>query len=152
MKKSDLVGYRLAVAEDIPFLFATWLKGIRYGNELYKSIPSKLYFAEMHALLDKIMQNPNTLVSIACLKNDPSTILGFSVSEKTTLHWVFVKKAWRRIGIGGDLTPITTVRVTMVTKAVRKVLENYPLVQVDLLTTPALTEAMAKHMPVKETA
>jgi hypothetical protein len=146
VKKSELVAYRLGVPADIAFIFATWLKGIRFGNVSYKRIPSKLYYTEMHAVLDGILQHPATVVNVACLKNEPDTILGFSVVTKsTTLHWVFVKKAWRGIGLGMDLTPLATVRVTMRTRAVDKILDQFPLIQVDLLTTPALTEALKKE-------
>ncbi len=136
MNKSDLVAYRTAAPDDIAFIFSSWLKGIRFGNDTYKRLPSKQYYAEMHALINSILQTPGTLVSVACRKDEPDTILGYSVSTGTTLHWVFVKKAWRGIGIGGDLTPVTTTRITMVTKAVKKLVDNYPLVQVDLLRVP----------------
>jgi len=147
MKKTELVAYRTAVPNDIPLIFSSWLKGIRFGNPAYEALPSKEYYAEMHALINSILQLPETVVTVACLKDDPDTILGYSVatfesdpldsgSRAMTLHWVFVKRAWRHIGIGGDLTPLTTTRITMVTKAVQKIVDNYPLVQVDLLRIP----------------
>lgn len=145
MKKTELVAYRTAVPNDIPLIFSSWLKGIRFGNPAYEALPSKEYYAEMHALINSILQLPETVVTVACLKDDPDTILGYSVATGNTLHWVFVKRAWRHIGIGGDLTPLTTTRITMVTKAVQKLVDNYPLVQVDLLRIPCQTK-------IKETA
>lgn len=47
-------------------------------------------------------------VKIACLSDDPDTILGYSILSKdfTTVHWVYLKKDWRsKFGIFKQLVP-----------------------------------------------
>ena len=133
MKKSALIGYRLGKPEDIPFIFSSWLKGIRFGNDAFRKVPSKYYYKVMHARLDSILQTPGCVVTVACLKTDPDTVLGYSVSNHNTLHWVFVKKGWRGIGIGRDLTPITTTKITMTTRPIEALLKSYPLIEVEVI-------------------
>ena len=127
MKKSELVGYRTAKAEDIPFIFSTWLRVLRYGNKAFKAIPSREYYTEMHKAIEIVLKGAETVVNVACLRNDPDTILGYSVTGPLMLHWVFVKKAWRGIRIGSDLVPSNIVMVTNTTEAVNKFVEESKL-------------------------
>jgi len=120
MKKSDLVTFRLAAPGDIPFIFSTWLRGLKYGNKALKKVPNKAFFTEMHKTIEQVMMAPGTLVRVCCLKSDPETVLGYSVaSEPGILHWVFVKKAWRSIGVGTDLIPGPVTVITCATDATK---------------------------------
>jgi hypothetical protein len=122
VKKSELITYRTAKPEDIAFIFSTWLRGLRYGNKAFEAIPSRLYYTEMHKAVEEVLRN--TLINVACLKNDPDTVLGYSVTSPKILHWVFVKKAWRGVGIGRDLIPNDVVLLTSSTESVKKFIKE----------------------------
>lgn len=123
MNKQELITYRMAQPGDIAFIFSAWLRGLRYGNKKFKSVPSRLYFTEMHKMIEIVLKHRDTVVNVACLISDPDTILGYSVTSPYTLHWVFVKKAWRGIGIGTDLVPRDIKVLTNVTELIRPALE-----------------------------
>jgi hypothetical protein len=119
MIKSDLVCVRTLLPEDKNFIFATWLRGLYYGDSVYSHMRKQTFMAGYHAVIDHILEKPTTVVKIACLKDDPSVILGYSVlsEAETVLEFVFVKKQWRKIGIAKDLVPSTVRHVTHLTKA-----------------------------------
>lgn len=125
--KNDLVTLRMGTKDDLNFILATWLRGLYYGDSWFSLIDKKVFMENYHKFLDKILSSPNTLVCVACLKEDPDTILGYSVlGDKYNLHWVFVKKAWRNIGIAKSLVPPTTKYVTHLTKVGTAILKNSP--------------------------
>jgi hypothetical protein len=120
---------RSPTAEDCPFIFATWLRGLRYGNELFGLIESDIYFEKYHEIIQKILTSPGVQVSIACLKDQPDVILGYSVFTGNRLHWVHVKSAWRNIGIARELVPSNTKLVSHVTKVGASILKAHPSVR-----------------------
>jgi hypothetical protein len=61
---------------------------------------------------------------VACLKDDADTILGYSVIEGKRLHWVFVKRVWRKIGIGASLVPPFIDSVSHLTEIGKSILEK----------------------------
>lgn len=126
INKSELVSIRPGQIQDRNFILATWLKGLRFGNDWFELIESHIYFAAYHQVIDSILANPETLVAVACLKEDPEVILGYSIANQDTLHWVFVKKAWRSIGIAKSLVSDTTTTVTHVTDTGRSILRKRP--------------------------
>ncbi len=101
IKKSDLIAYRSSKPEDINFILATWLRGLRYGNELFEQIDKDIYFAEYHKVIEALLRVSQ--VRVACLKDDPDTILGYAVLQGDKVHWIHIKSAWRRIGIAKSL-------------------------------------------------
>lgn len=73
-----------------------------------------------HKVLERFLDNPKVKITVACLKDDPQVILGYSVTREVkgqvVLDWVFTKKAWRNIGIGKSLVPSNLQVVTHMTK------------------------------------
>lgn len=126
VNKSELVELRAEIEADRPFIFSTWLRGLRHANDHYELIDNEAYFKHQHALIETILDDFGTTIRIACLKEDPSVILGYSVSKDNTLHWVFVKRSWRRIGLGKDLVPKDITTVSHVTKVGRDLLRKNP--------------------------
>lgn len=114
MQKRDLVTIRVAEQSDEPLIFATWLKGLRYANDWFEQIDQQIYYREYHKVIELILQRSRTL--IACLKDDEDVILGYSVTEPKVLHWVFVKPAWRGIGLLHDLVASDVEFITHITK------------------------------------
>lgn len=135
LAKRDLISLRpYNPIIDDPFIYATWLKGLRYGNALYELIDQDAYFMNYHRVVEAILKRPQVEISVACLKNDPEVILGYAVAEEQTLHWIFVKTAWRKIGIANDLLcrlyEQGFERVTHVTDIGKSILfEKFPTVK-----------------------
>ena len=120
--KTDLVAFRNRLPSDTAFILATWLRGLRFGNSWYKLIDSQVYFAVYHAVLESILSQEKTVIKIACLQDDPEVILGFSAYTGNRLHWVYVKQAWRNLGIARKLVPSTTDTVSHLTEVGRIIL------------------------------
>lgn len=92
--------------EDEAFVFATWLRGYR-RSEFARRMDSKTFYDFHHQAIARIWGRPGARVWIAHPAGDEDTILGFSCLEATTrgpvLHYVFVKQAFERLGIGRAL-------------------------------------------------
>lgn len=91
--------------EDKAFVMATWLRGLYYGNPWFKEIDKNIFMERYHEILTKLLLRETTELAIAVLKDDPDVILGYSVMDARTLHWVFVKEAWRKMGIAKSIIP-----------------------------------------------
>lgn len=89
--------------EDLQFIYSTWLRGLYYGNSYYKRIKKDVYFSKYKLVLRTLLEQRPLAVKVMCLNTDEDTILGYSVSEGDTLHWVYVKEAWRKMGVGKRL-------------------------------------------------
>jgi len=120
LDKRNLIIIRPAVAEDKNFILATWLRGLYYGAPMYQDIPKDIFMANYHAFLTRLISQPTEIINVACLKDDPDTILGYAAYKSAgginVLDYVFVKSAWRRIGIGKSLVPMPIHVVTHLTK------------------------------------
>ncbi len=120
---SSLMKLRPGAESDEPFIYATWLNGLRHGNETFGFIDQDIYFENYHKVIEKILVMPNTRIQVACLFDDPDVILGYSVSHSDhLLHYVFVKKQWRKIGIADALMPPKLNVVTHITDVAKSLL------------------------------
>lgn len=118
MNKNELVGIREGIEDDNSFIYATMLRGLFYGDSYYSEVPKSVFMEQYHQVIEKILNNPQTRIFVACLKDDPETILGYSLINQnyTACHFLFVKKVWRNIGIATQLVPPTVTAVTHLTK------------------------------------
>lgn len=132
--KTNLVAIRNVNHSDRNFILATWLRGLRYGNEWYQQIESKAYFHIYHQVVNNLLNRPGVTVKVACLKDDPEVILGYSVSEGTRLHWVQVKSAWRNIGLANSLVSPEITTATHLTRVGKSI-----LIKKNLIFNPFLT-------------
>jgi len=126
MNKNELVTTRDYKPEDRNFILSTFLKGLRYGNDWFETIPSDIYFGFYHNVVEALLNLPDTKVKVACLLDDPEVILGYSVYSKEKLHWVFCKRAWRSIGIAKSLVPEEITTVTHLTAVGKSILKKHP--------------------------
>lgn len=118
---TEIMTTREGCLEDIPFILSTWLNGLKFGNSWFNLIDKKIYFSVYHKVIEKILSKQGVIIKVACLKDAPDVILGYSVSEYNRLHWVYVKKAWRNVGVAktlvsGDITSVS--HLTNVGKAI----------------------------------
>lgn len=131
LDRNSLISIRPSEPGDHNFILATWLRGLKYGNDWFDAIDSETYFRVYGAFIEKIIGDKNSTVSVACLKDDPDVILGYSVTTGKSLVWVFIKKSWRNIGIAKSLVPKTIEKVTHLTSVGRSILRKNPDVKFD---------------------
>lgn len=120
MEKKDLVTVRDMQPGDRNFIFATWLRGLYYGNSFFGEMPKDAFMKHYHDVLEKLLTRPTPWVRVACLKDDPEVILGYAIGRvwpgELSLDWIFVKSPWRKIGIAKSLVPPGVTTITHLTK------------------------------------
>ncbi len=132
MNEKPLVDYvvRDFIAADENFIFASWLRGLYYGNTWFREINKDIFMSNYHRALESCLQAPSVTIKVACLKDDPEVILGYAVlGANDTLHWVFVKSNWRGLGIAKALVPNNIKCVSHLTKSGLSILRRHPGVQ-----------------------
>lgn len=91
-------------ADDRAFVFSSWLKSYRDSMPL---VWNGTYYAGQHSLIERLLDDAQTQVVVASPIDDDLTILGWAVRSKPStlraLHYVYVKEAFRRMGIGASL-------------------------------------------------
>jgi hypothetical protein len=119
---------RLATDKDNNFILATFLRGLYYGDSWFSQIPKEIFMANYKAVGEALLSPNKTTIKIACLKEDPSVILGYSILSKdeTTIIWLYVKSVWRNKGIAKSLVPKELKAVTHLTKLGQTLLSKYP--------------------------
>lgn len=99
---------------DKAFLYSTFLRGVYYGSEFYSLIEKESFFKHYEHVLDGLVKRPSTMVSIACLEDEPDVILGYAIysTSAPVLHWVFVKDNFRKQGVAKQLLHDVKINVT----------------------------------------
>jgi hypothetical protein len=98
---------RNAVTDDLPFIFATWLRSYRHSSQFAKKISNDVYFKYHHAAIERIISRGG-IIKIANIVGDPNVILGYACLEAQggtdmVVHYVYVKKNFRKMGIASRL-------------------------------------------------
>lgn len=102
--------------EYLNYIKTKWMRSYRYNNDFIRLIDSDCYYAAYGPFLVSILLRPHALVRVAVIAGDSDVMLGFSVIENETLHYVFVHKDFRKSGIGKKLTPTMISSFTHITK------------------------------------
>ncbi len=93
---------RRASGDDAPFVFSYWLRDHFERSRFAKGISKSDYMTFHHLLLERIIAR--STVWVACDPEMPSVVYGFiCVEGLDVLHYVYVKRRFRRMGIGGQL-------------------------------------------------
>lgn len=96
--------FRKAVEDDIPFLTNSWLESYRHSPQI-RGVPNSVYFYYHHKVLEELLTRCTVLV--CCYPDRPSQILGYICAElfdtALVVHYVYVKKTFRKLGIGKSL-------------------------------------------------
>lgn len=92
---------------DLPFIFTTWLKAYKFSSYFAKKIKNSIYFEWHHFIIENILKKQTAIKLVAHLKDDPDILLGYLIGEKTgpqtTVHFIFVKREFRNLGIAKEL-------------------------------------------------
>lgn len=118
----ELYEIRTYQPSDFNFIMATFLRGLYYGDSWFSLMPKDIFMQVYKQIAEALIKKHQ--VYIACLKEDPEVILGYSIISKdeSTMHWIFVKTGWRNSGIGRSLVPSTVTCVTHLTDLGRKLM------------------------------
>lgn len=116
MNKKDLIELRYGMPSDFDFIEATWKQSLYYGNPFFNLIHEPIYYKNYQPVIQKILSRPDIKIAIACLKDEPTLCLGYSVSQEDILHFIYTKKDWRKIGIMTDLLPQKISTLTHLTE------------------------------------
>lgn len=90
-------------------VFATWRNSAYYGCAR-KTPEAKEFFKKWTIKIREILKSAH--VRVACLEDDPQTIIGYAVATGTHLEWIYVKVEYRNKGIGAMLMPKNIETVT----------------------------------------
>ena len=103
---------------DLPFIKATWLRGLYYGDSWFSKIPKDIFMNYYSPALDALISHVNVIITIACQVEDPDVILGYCAtsSDYQIIHFVYVKAPWRKKGIARRISPNNPVSVSHMTK------------------------------------
>jgi hypothetical protein len=114
--RKELAMQRPYQQTDVHFIYATWLRGLYYGNDWFREIDQDIYFNAYSKSIENILSRTHVKIDVSCLKDDQDVVLGYVVYEKHVMHWIFVKQPWRKFGIAKDLLPKDIQIVTHLTK------------------------------------
>jgi hypothetical protein len=122
---------RAAQAQDLSFIYQSWLFSYSRNSEIGRSVRNSVFNAQYHHVVDKILKDAATIV--ACKLNDDLIIYGYLVFEPKVVHYCFVKEAFRFTGIAKDLYKTAIgkyeagVQFTHLTKEAKAIVEKYRL-------------------------
>ena len=95
-------------ASDEGFVFSAWLAGFGDSDPTarvfgYRGLRPE-WWLSWHRTIEQLLVLPNTRTLVAHVIGEPNQLLGFvSGAAPNILHWLYVKQAYRRLGIGTTL-------------------------------------------------
>lgn len=109
----SIISYPSALLPDqyTALIYSKWLRSLRFGNPIFKNMPSNIYYKEYHTFIENLLKKPDSIIRLAVLTDDHDVVLGFSVIREDVLDYVHVHKDQRKQGIAKALVPpgITTM-------------------------------------------
>ncbi len=98
-----MVHVRDGTTDDINFIYATMLRGLYHGCELYGQIEKEAFFKHYQEVVARLLLKPSISLKVVCLADEAEVVLGYAISEPGTLHFVYVKSPFRGQGIAKQL-------------------------------------------------
>lgn len=124
---------------DHNFIISTWLLSYRHNSPETKRINSEVFYKHHQEIIKEILNRPTSQSVITALKDNPSVILGYFVTEdiedKKVAHYCYVKKSFRQNGIckkmaielfGPEIDTFTISQYTSILKDINKKYEYNP--------------------------
>jgi GNAT superfamily N-acetyltransferase len=98
--KEDIV-IRDYVAEDLAFFYKSCLHHYKHSSLYTRYINDEVFYDSHHYLITQCLRRPTAVLRFASLAEDPNIVFGFIWAdlEPETVHYIYVKKAFRRLGI-----------------------------------------------------
>lgn len=114
--------------EDIEFIYSTWTRSYRHGSAVGKSLnKDSEFYPEYNKVIDWLLSQPDSSVHVLSLQDQPEIILAYAVSQKKVLHFIFVKEAFKNLGLEEALLKeIGKIEVyTHKTVSIKKIMQKY---------------------------
>lgn len=99
----------------LSMIYSDFMRSLRFGNGWYRLIDSDRYYSMYKQIIDHLLAKKESVIRLAVLSDDLDVCLGWSLSEGPRIHYVFVKKPYRKQGIGTALMPLTFEMITHLT-------------------------------------
>lgn len=106
LAESGILDVRARIDSDIPFITNSWLKSYR---EEMRFVGNDVYYANHHALIERLWEAPECVWLVACWPKDPRFIMGWLCAEASDkgpiIHYAYVRHSaaeaenLRRLGI-----------------------------------------------------
>ncbi len=121
---------RKANQKDLNFIYDSFLKTIKHDTPIGKQMKTGDFMRQYREVLDHLFLETNCEIYIASYPEDPFTILGYIVYKLDVLHFIFVKLAFRNLGIGKALFERAfgreTIEYSHKTKSVASLCSKHP--------------------------
>lgn len=85
-----MIAIRKAIVEDHPFIYSTYLKNNWFNKDNDTVLKKDTWMRLQHGRLEGLLQT--SPVKVACLAEDPDTILGYSIDGFT-----YIRPQWRKV-------------------------------------------------------
>lgn len=108
-------------------IYASFPKGVWHSPAAPILLAKKQFFQSFYVYLRDLLSSAK--VHIACLEQDPDTIIGYSIIHKHKLEWVCVKDLFRKQGLATLLCQnkgIESFNEDNLTKIGQGILKNHP--------------------------
>lgn len=100
------VNIRPIEEDDYAFVYSTWLRSYRFNSVFTRKLTNKVYYEWHHKAIERIFGRGGFCI-IACDTSDKNVVFGYIVGERTSsgdiIHFIYVKKAFRKLGIMAKL-------------------------------------------------
>lgn len=88
---------RNPVGTDLAFIYASFLESYRYDSVIGRHCKNHVFFEAYSYVIDQLLIKSKVL--ICCHPETPECIFGYLIYDGNLIHYVFVKKIFRRLGI-----------------------------------------------------
>ena len=90
---------------DRNFIFKSVLSHYKHGSPHTRLIADPIFYDAHHYIIGKAMRQEGAFCRMAVLKDDPDVVFGFILGnfDPETVHYIYVKKAFRRMGMARHL-------------------------------------------------
>ena len=99
-------------AGDASFIHSSWLNSY-LRNSRWPGVVGPCFHVEHSEVIKRLMDRSE--IKVAAWSEDAETILGWICAEPTALHYVFVRKEFRRQGIAKQLAEALIPGIALVT-------------------------------------
>lgn len=99
---------RAAKAEDMAFIVNAWVWSFYEGSPNLRAADRDHFRTEMTKTIRRVCDGSE--VRVACDPSDENTLVGFAAFTHGTLHYVYVKKDFRRMGVARALLHDVPIR------------------------------------------
>lgn len=96
------LAFRESKESDINFIYATVIKSYRHLNPIAMMEPDREYKRNATRQWKRCIGSGAKII-IACDEEDPELIIGLIIYENRTIHFTYVRAAFRSAGIGKSL-------------------------------------------------